>query len=347
MKLNDLQAVRAIAASMVVLNHGLERAHVHGPLIWLAKASGLIGVWIFFVVSGFIMVHTTGRKFGKPRVAGRFAQHRIIRIVPLYWLFTLAQIALMVLLHQEFGPREIIGSFAFIPYLNEAGKPRPLLGQGWTLDYEMLFYAVFAISLLMRRRLGLWFSFGSLALLASLHYVVRPSSTGFSPATWCDPIVLLFGAGMALGLIRERLSISARPWSFAAASCLPLAAVVAVLGTPFTAAAPVISAGFCVLAVAAVVLSQDSGSRIAGFFARFGDSSYSTYLIHPFVLLGLSWPLHHLPWIVSVPAALVICNLAGVVSLRMVERPITAFLKGLTERRTATSKPVIAANPAS
>jgi peptidoglycan/LPS O-acetylase OafA/YrhL len=36
---------------------------------------------------------------------------------------------------------EIVKSFFFVPYENVEGLVRPIVPLGWTLDYEMLFYA--------------------------------------------------------------------------------------------------------------------------------------------------------------------------------------------------------------
>ncbi len=48
-----------------------------------------------------------------------------------------------------------VGSYLFVPVLRDGGELRPVLGQGWTLEYEMFFYALFAISMLLPRRVGL------------------------------------------------------------------------------------------------------------------------------------------------------------------------------------------------
>ena len=88
-KLVLVQGLRALAALMVVVHHAQNEAMIlagrtgtdfvprHG-LPWPA------GVDIFFVISGFIIVHAAAPLYGRPGARGRFVAHRIARLVPLY-----------------------------------------------------------------------------------------------------------------------------------------------------------------------------------------------------------------------------------------------------------------------
>jgi exopolysaccharide production protein ExoZ len=91
-KLAALQVLRGIAASLVVVDHSILR-HVewadYPPIVKIAAPySGTLGVAVFFVISGFIMMHTAGDQFGKTGAALAFLRKRIMRIVPLYWAAT-------------------------------------------------------------------------------------------------------------------------------------------------------------------------------------------------------------------------------------------------------------------
>ena len=70
-KLDSVQLLRAIAASMVVIGHligaAVHKADLLGPFERPHFAGGA-GVDIFFLISGFIMVYTSGRMFGSPRM---------------------------------------------------------------------------------------------------------------------------------------------------------------------------------------------------------------------------------------------------------------------------------------
>jgi exopolysaccharide production protein ExoZ len=122
--------LRAVAASLVVLDHSLNALVDHAALPAtvhrLSYLVGWLGVAVFFVTSGLIMYLTTHARFGSAAEARRFAGRRIIRVVPMYWLAT----ALAALPHLGgTQPADITRSLLFIPYLDPgAGVMRPSSG---------------------------------------------------------------------------------------------------------------------------------------------------------------------------------------------------------------------------
>jgi len=87
--IRSIQYLRALAALMVVWVHSLYM--IPGVAEeFNAPNFGGAGVDLFFVISGFIMVVTTAEKDVTPM---EFFCRRIVRVVPLYWLATLAMIA--------------------------------------------------------------------------------------------------------------------------------------------------------------------------------------------------------------------------------------------------------------
>src|SRR5258706_16365621 len=90
-----VQALRGVAAIMVVLFHIVKMVHtkLDGPPIEFAAGGG--GVDIFFAISGFVMILTTAHAWGTPRLWLTFLCRRLLRIVPLYWLLTAAMVALL------------------------------------------------------------------------------------------------------------------------------------------------------------------------------------------------------------------------------------------------------------
>ena len=92
----SLQYLRGVAAMMIVFCHAFDQ------LPWLKALLpnvGVSGVDLFFVISGFIMVFVTANAASS---AWEFFRMRIIRIVPLYWLFNFATAALILVLPQLF-----------------------------------------------------------------------------------------------------------------------------------------------------------------------------------------------------------------------------------------------------
>ena len=85
----SIQALRAYAAITVLLAHSVEEwASFRHTVPAFETLPLTAGVDIFFVISGFIMYYTSSNAFGQPGGAMSFMIRRLIRIVPLYWLFT-------------------------------------------------------------------------------------------------------------------------------------------------------------------------------------------------------------------------------------------------------------------
>src|ERR1700730_5517211 len=137
-----VQVLRAAAATLVVVFHIGRMIEIKTGLdIGSWTHAGPAGVDLFFVISGFIMVYTMPKDFS----AWRFLLRRIIRIAPLYWILTIAYLALVILTARRHIPTtDIVASFFFLPARDENGMIYPPIGQGWTLAYEMFFYVALA-----------------------------------------------------------------------------------------------------------------------------------------------------------------------------------------------------------
>ncbi len=184
-KLFSLQILRFLAAFMVFFSHIEDRYenweqkyHLVVPRLGL---DGQLGVDIFFVISGFVMGYVTFDKFGTMGASRKFIADRVSKVVPLYWALTLLQCAVFIasshlgghLNLERLNLGELLKSLSFIPYFNVEGKHRPLLGQGWTLDFEMAFYAVVAASLFLRRSWAIAAITGTFVLVWFLGNVLR------------------------------------------------------------------------------------------------------------------------------------------------------------------------------
>lgn len=147
--IDNIQTLRAIAAILVVAFHSVIAAKSYklstdfflNVDIW-----GAAGVDIFFIISGFIMVYIQSKKKKKPF---EFMADRAERIIPLYWVLTFGIASLLIILPQAFRELQIsteffLKSLFFISYFDNI---HPILYVGWTLEYEMLFYVIFAITL--------------------------------------------------------------------------------------------------------------------------------------------------------------------------------------------------------
>jgi exopolysaccharide production protein ExoZ len=322
--------LRALAAMMVVWVHSLYA--LPGVVERLgASYFGGSGVDLFFVISGFIMVVTTA---AKDLTAPRFFGLRVIRVVPLYWLATLATIACAAYRHSfkdlYYTPGEIAKSLLFVPYVSGAGDSVgvwPIVLNGWTLNYEMFFYALFALSLAAPRRLRLSGLVVTLGLLAVVGRLFGPFANPLA-SVYTSSLLLEFAAGMILAYLWLR---HARRNGLAL-SLLAIAVGIYCLGSVFSR--------FVVASGAFLVVAGCLHPKLSTLQNRplleLGNASYAIYLVHDFVLAALGWAwLRVFPsvsWASSVcfmAAALVICAAAGWLCYRFIETPLLSRLRAI------------------
>lgn len=348
----NVQALRGLAAFLVVFVH-LERVATLAGLPAGVTIFGNSGVDVFFVISGLIMVVTTsGPRHQTPQ---GFLRNRLTRIAPLYWAITLAVFALALLTPRLLqsttaDPVQLLESLAFIPYARPDGQMHPVVFVGWTLNYEMAFYVIFAIGLMLPGRLaGLVLSIAVLVAVAAFGQIAHPRGVlGFYSA----PMILEFGAGMALGALFVRdLLPRTRAWGWSAAG-LGFVALAVMLAGPwlwpqfdravmFGAPAVLLVTGGLIAERAGLVLGQ-------GWIQSLGAASYSVYLTHFFctqvvtkaaeqlVAFGplLMWAL--------VPVAFVLVAIVGVFVHRRVELPLTELARKVIAPLGPKPRPTIA-----
>lgn len=174
-------------------------------------------------------------------------------------------------------------------YLNFEGKHRPILEQGWTLDFEMLFYAIFALALLFKRTTGLAF----LALALGFFVLLPDDGLPVALQIWSDPIILYFLCGVTLGLMRKSIPYDRLPGG-KLSPLVPTTALFALFIAldnlaPHDAWMPIFSALIVTLAV--LWREIDHGALTAPVAVYLGNISYSLYLSHGIVLLiaGIAW----------------------------------------------------------
>lgn len=324
----SLQYLRAVAALMVVAFHASEKlgtmaGNDDAPTFTL----GLAGVDIFFVVSGFIMLATTR---GKDITAAEFARRRFERIVPLYWLLTSVILLVVVarpglLATATFDGAHVAASYLFLPWPHPALDAHlPLLVPGWTLNYEMAFYVLFAASLLVPAGIRIPALIGVLTLAACAGLFV---TTDTILAFYTDPIILEFAAGLALASVWQRgLSMSRT-----SALCLVGIGVLLLHLGSHSDLPRIVWAGIPALLIVTGVVHADSGKdlRPMRLPMLLGDASYSIYLSHVIVL-----PVLAKAWIaagygaagaqgpVFLALALVVSALVGVGFYGAAERPL-------------------------
>jgi exopolysaccharide production protein ExoZ len=163
-ELDSIQALRALAALLIFAHHTLRELVLHTgaapPVIALLYPIAFGGVHIFFVISGFLMMYTMRSSQPSLRSAGHFLIRRFARVAPLYWIFTILFIIVSFVMsdhvrHSDFTLYHILSSFMFFPVQNNLGAFHPVYGVGWTINYDMYFYLIFALFLIFPRFIGL------------------------------------------------------------------------------------------------------------------------------------------------------------------------------------------------
>jgi exopolysaccharide production protein ExoZ len=362
--LPGLQVLRGIAASLVVLHHfaGIYKDGIPGHS-WI-YASGLgnlgrCGVDIFFVISGFIMVYTTGRKAGADD-ALIFIRRRILRIYPLYWIWTSVLLALWLggaveqLRHYSTG--YLIRSYLLIPAFNGTYF-EPLLQPGWTLSFEMLFYVVFSCGVLLKLRSGkILFLAAAFSLMALLARFLAPDSGMRYLLT--NPIIVefLFGVLIAEMLIRLPAMRGNRfsrflPGALVSGGAFALLCTVKIPNADSMRFALYgIPAFFVVLGAA--MLGPAAAPK---FLVHLGDASYSIYLAHFFLAQAYASALKHLPIFNGLPpdAAILLAGAATIAissaTYALMEKPLTQALAFRTSTKpvNVASAPLLGAGEGS
>lgn len=268
----NLQVLRAGAAVLVVLYHAVLAGAERGaapPLLTAPGLWGALGVDVFFVLSGFIMVYIQDRNPRKPLA---FLANRVVRIVPTYWLLTSVMLALVLGWPDLFGrmtfdPWRAVTSYLFVtgPLFHGA----PYLDIGWTLEYEILFYSLFALSLLLPgprcQRAGLAAAILGAVLVFGLPLIV---------------VEFLMGVGAGLMYLYRRPD-PLWGWVLLVAGLAGLAATLVLPPTDDLAARALYWGGPAGLLVLGAALIPQTTARLPVFL---GDASYSLYLIQAFTI---------------------------------------------------------------
>ncbi|MDO8288435.1 MAG: acyltransferase [Parvibaculum sp.] len=355
--LNSVQALRAFAAVSVMVGHLLgEIRQSEGVQLDIVGYPWGSGVDVFFVISGFIMMYTNYNEFGVKGAPLRFLVRRIIRVVPLYYIFTSMLIGVIIFMPHildtaRFDIWQFLSSYLFWPYERYDGEIRPILSLGWTLNFEMFFYALFAIALNVRRWVGV-----SALLLTMISLVILKLSLNIDLLPfrfWFSSIILEFCFGLVIGYGFYRIGkITLGKWIRFIPYLLPIAAfAVFDAPNPNSGYPRFICWGIpAALLVATFVffLSWEREEKLSRLLLALGDSSFALYLSHPFSynIIVLIWALF-LPvrgaWAFGLFAvSLVFCLVVAHLVCVLVEKPTLKYLqemqKGWSRRKRGTAK---------
>jgi len=354
----SIQVLRAIAALVVILPHINREFEVKfalpDALPLEAFKVGNIGVDLFFVISGFIMVYVSEGWFGREGAPANFLARRFARIVPLYWASSALLLAFVLVTYRNLGAANmsvgsVIASFAFFPHARPDGGVLPINAIGWTLNYEMFFYAVFSVALLASRRtavIAITLLFAALAALGRA-LTELPDALRF----WTDPIILEFVLGMWIAIAFRRGWRLPR-WATWVLLAAALAMIAAGLVVGLDRMPRVIERGVpAALMVAALALASapPSGALAWRGLGFLGDASYALYLTHP---VSLTLPRRLFPGFIDPAAspwlyAMMLIAIAVAVAIAvhlLYEKPATRWLQARIAGMPRLSRPRLPAD---
>ncbi len=140
-RLQGLDSLRGMAALAVVLYHYTfgytQVVGRHIPGLDLIATDGLFGIYLFFIISGFVIFMTLERSAR----AADFSVSRFARLWPPY--LVCAGLTSLLIVGLDFNPTHLTLGDALLNILmiNKVLGNNPIDPSYWTLTYEVLFYA--------------------------------------------------------------------------------------------------------------------------------------------------------------------------------------------------------------
>jgi exopolysaccharide production protein ExoZ len=337
-RLSGIEASRGVAASLVVLYH-VARHLDKGPGAPVLRGLfqfGHAGVDFFFVISGFIILFVHYNDVDVPGRLPHYAGRRFTRLMPTWWVALALTIGL-----------NLAGTHG-VPSFWELGRSMSLypsnlgviLGVGWTLQFEILFYALFAILILSRKAgtivLTAWFCLTILGYFASFYGVPDLNATGLPLQFWgAYNVEFFFGMAVAV-LLRNRTVPHPRLILLAGLVLFGTSALLEdlhILNGYFDSAriAYGIPAALLVLGIAEA--DRQSPLNLPPLLRRIGAASYSIYLFQ-FIFIATVWQTmvftgldQRLPAIILFAALTLAAVGGGVLMSEWVEYPLMRLVR--------------------
>lgn len=352
-RLYSLQGLRGVAVLGVVLFHmmSVEAKFSAGDILLPGFLDFFqLGVDLFFVISGFVMVIVSRGRFQNGVEAQRFLFNRVSRIYPTYWLYFFITLAVYLvqptLVNSGHGSSNLLMSFLLLP-----SDKVLLVMVAWSLVFELWFYVVFSAFLVLRERrlpvaLGIW-----AAVLVVFNTLFDWQDHGPALKIILHPYALEFIAGALLALFFYSRHSARIPttavWTLLVGAVVVATALIGWLRLYDSQGLPrmlSVGATFGALVLALALLERRGNIAMPKFLVAVGDMSYTVYLSHLLVLgvIGRAWAmlgasphtlLDNLLFAVLMMAA-VVCY--GWVGYRGFEKPVLDRANALSKRRFKT-----------
>lgn len=327
-----IQFLRFLAAMAVVLFHGHQASTAH-TYQWLGYwfDMGAAGVHVFFVISGFVIMHTSYGSGDEGMPTLRFLLKRFVRIFPIYWICCVAYIAYQ----NTFGTGYDLPFWTWIGAIFlMTGDSSRIIGPGWTLSFELFFYLSFATILRLRALRAASLLTALFIATIAVGFVLRiPGPLRIAH----NPLILEFIAGCWLAYFYDRMRFGNFGLGVVS-TCAGVLLFIAGALIDYRSLPLFIVWGIpSILIVGGSLMMEQSGrlpSSTIKRLGRLGDSSYALYLIHVLIIaialdVGLR-SLVPLPPAQAIGVTLVLAVLCGVLAamiFEFLERPLLRWLR--------------------
>ncbi len=338
-KLSLVHIFRAVAVIFILIGHANKVFNIYLNYDWfnMSQWERTGGIDFFFLVSGFMLYYLYHKDIGVPGKAKVFLVKRIVKIYPIYWLFTLA-ILFLILLFPQLGDgheknwQVILKSFLLFP-------TDPILATSWSLSYVILFYVVFSLLIYRPKTIkpiiACWII---VILLAQFNIIFNPDVFIFSFSN----LEIMFGVCIALIVMNHKVKYSS------------LLVVTGILGYLFIWSNNVnnfynlredyfycLFSILIMLGITSIDLKKEI--QLPKSLSTLGDSSYSIFIsqlpiLHFYMLiLGKFNIFSVLGNFVSMCLVIILTVLTGCMVYYLIEKPVATFFKHRISHYPTTS----------
>lgn len=339
-RLSSLDVLRFLAAASVMVYHYTYHYAEPGdpalPLLQAITRHGYLGVEVFFIISGFVILWSA-----QGRSAVAFVRARILRLFPEFWVAVVVAALIFNAIPEAFGRTfslyEVLVNLTMVP--NFLGVER-VDGVYWTLLVELKFYFLLWVLILfgqiprIENWLLAWVGVSTLGLFVELPGVIRSVSM--------FPYGTLFAAGGLFYLVFQSGWTAKRMAALTVA--LPTASLLAIRGMPGFVDAQHIT-GVAKLATAAIIAGaflyfatirhNTLGAKLGRFTAIAGGLTYPLYLLHNTgKAIFLKGPIKG-PEALMVVAAIIFSLAISYAVMRVGTGPIQSALRRLVDATIA------------
>lgn len=347
-RLDFIQALRGLAAVIIVLFHMTESTFFYFKNVWLYDifSLGWTSVDFFFVLSGFIITYIHFNDLKQQKNVSSFLVKRFNRIYPVIWIVTLIYF-FFAAASKRYSFTDIFSSYFFKSLFLLPTAETTLVGVSWSLRYEVMFYIVFAVCILLGLKLTKWLvAIWLIAIFSFQLFTVPDISTMFFDGFACEFLLGSITGYLFSSYIHQRKQLQFdNKILLLTGSLLFLGRWLLSYFTSYEGNNAFESRIFygsasAILILGAALSDFKSQLKVPALFLLIGDASYVIYLLHSLTLAFLYKSatrfLHiqdsdFLTFLFGL-FAVVISVLIGIAFHKIVEKPILKFANKLTFR---------------